>query len=170
MPVYVTDFYTECRYAIERLAKLYSILCGVKNVGLRLFSVYGPKEEYKKQYANIISQFLWSMRKDESPVIFGDGTQTRDFTHVSDVVSAFILAMEKDFEREVFNVGTGIAHNFNQIVEILNRILGKNIEPIYKPNPIKNYVYHTLADTTKAEKLLGFKAKVTLEEGIQALI
>jgi UDP-glucose 4-epimerase len=170
LPVYVTDFYTECRYAIERLAKLYNILYGVKNVGLRLLSVYGPKEEYKKQYANIISQFLWSMRKDESPVIFGDGTQTRDFTHISDVVSAFVLAMEKDFECEVFNVGTGIAHNFNQIVEILNRLLGTNIEPIYKPNPIKNYVYHTLADTTKSEKLLGFKAKVTLEEGIQALI
>ena len=170
MPVYVTDFYTEARYAIERLAKLYNILYGVKNVGLRFFSVYGPKEEYKKQYANIISQFLWAMRKDESPVIFGDGTQTRDFTHVSDVVEALILAWKKDFECEIFNVGTGTAYSFNQVVEFLNRLLGKNVKPVYKPNPIKNYVYHTLADTTKAEKILGFKAKVTLEEGLQTLI
>jgi len=170
MPVYVTDFYTECRYAIERLAKLYNILYGAKSVGLRFFSVYGPKEEFKKQYANIVSQFLWAMRKDEAPVIFGDGTQTRDFTHISDVVDALTLAWKKDLECEVFNVGTGVAYSFNQVVEILNRLLGKNIRPIHKPNPIKNYVYHTLADTTKAESILGFKAKIPLEEGLKTII
>jgi len=170
MPIYVTDYYTECRYAIERLAKLYNILHGVKSVGLRFFSIYGPKEKFKGKYANIISQFLWAMLRDEPPVIFGDGTQTRDFTHVYDVVDALLLAWKKDFECEIFNVGTGVAHSFNEIVEILNRILGKNIQPIYKPNPIKNYVYHTLADTTKAEKILGFKAKIPLEEGIRSLI
>ena len=170
MPIYVTDFYTECRYAIERLAKLYNSLFGVKSVGLRFFSIYGPKEEFKKQYANIVSQFLWAMKRDEPPVIFGDGTQTRDFTHVYDVVEALILAWKKDFECEIFNVGTGVAHSFNEIVEILNRLLGKNIKPIYKPNPIKNYVYHTLADTSKAEKMLGFKAKISLEEGLRMLL
>ena len=170
MPIYVTDYYTECRYAIERLAKLYNILHGVKSVGLRFFSIYGPKEKFKGKYANIISQFLWAMLKDEPPVIFGDGTQTRDFTHVYDVVDALLLAWKRDFECEIFNVGTGVAHSFNEIVEILNRILGKNIRPIYKPNPIKNYVYHTLADTTKAERQLGFKAKIPLEEGIRSLI
>jgi len=170
MPIYVTDFYTECRYAIERLAKLYNSLFGVKSVGLRFFSIYGPKEEFKKQYANIVSQFLWAMKRDESPVIFGDGTQTRDFTHVYDVVEALILAWKKDFECEIFNVGTGVAHSFNEVVEILNRLLGKNIKPIYKPNPIKNYVYHTLADTSKAEKMLGFKAKISLEEGLRMLL
>jgi len=170
MPIHVTDYYTECRYAIERLAKLYNILHGVKSVGLRFFSIYGPKERFKGKYANIISQFLWAMLRDEPPVIFGDGTQTRDFTHVHDVVDALLLAWKKDFECEIFNVGTGVAHSFNEIVEILNRILGKNIQPIYKPNPIKNYVYHTLADTTKAEKLLGFKARISLEEGIRSLI
>jgi len=170
MPVYVTDYYTECRYAIERLAKLYHSLFGVKSVGLRFFSVYGPKEEFKKQYANIVSQFLWAMRRDEQPVIFGDGTQTRDFTHVYDVVDALLLAWKKDFECEIFNVGTGVAHSFNEVVEILNKLLGKYIKPIYKPNPIKNYVYHTLADTTKAEKLLGFKAKISLEEGLRSIL
>lgn len=170
MPVYVTDFYTECRYAIERLAKLYNILFRVKNVGLRFFSVYGPKEKFKKQYANIVSQFLWAMQRDESPVIFGDGTQTRDFTHVYDVVDALLLAWKKDFECEIFNVGTGVAYNFNEVVDLLNKALGKNIKPIYKPNPIENYVYHTLADTTKAEKMLGFKAKISFEEGLRSLL
>jgi len=170
MPIYVTDYYTECRYAIERLAKLYNNLFGVKSVGLRFFSIYGPKEEFKKQYANIVSQFLWAMKRDEPPVIFGDGTQTRDFTHVYDVVEALILAWKRDFECEIFNVGTGVAHSFNEVVEIINKLLGKNIKPIYKPNPIKNYVYHTLADTTKAEKMLGFKAKISLEEGLRMLL
>jgi len=170
MPIYVTDFYTECRYAIERLAKLYNILYGVKSVGLRFFSIYGPKERYKGRYANIVSQFLWAMQKDEPPIIFGDGTQTRDFTHVYDVVDALILAWKKNFECEIFNVGTGVAHSFNEVVELINKILGKNIKPVYKPNPIKNYVYHTLADTTKAEKMLGFKAKISLEEGLVSLV
>jgi len=169
MPVYVTDFYTECRYAIERLAKLYNILYGVKSVGLRFFSIYGPRETYKGRYANIVSQFLWAMQKDESPIIFGDGTQTRDFTHVYDVVDALIRAWKKNFEWEIFNVGTGVAYSFNEVVELINKILEKKIKPIYKPNPIKNYVYHTLADTTKAEKMLGFKAKISLEEGLTSL-
>ncbi|MBS7625233.1 NAD-dependent epimerase/dehydratase family protein [Candidatus Bathyarchaeota archaeon] len=169
MPIYVTDYYTECRYAIERLAKLYNILYGVKSVGLRLFSVYGPKEQYKGEYANVVSQFLWKIMRNEPPIIFGDGTQTRDFIHVNDVVEAFKLAAEGDFDCEIFNVGTGVEHSFNDVVDIINRVLGKKIEPVYKPNPIKNYVYRTLADTAKAEKMLGFKAKITLEEGIRDL-
>ena len=169
MSIFVTDYYTECRYCIERLAKLYHDLYGVKSVGLRLFSVYGKKEEHKGVYANVISQFLWHMLRDEPPIIYGDGSQTRDFIHISDVVNAFILAMEKDFECEIFNVGTGIAHSFNDIIGIINKMLGKNIKPIYKPNPIKNYVYHTLADTRKSEKMLGFKAKISVREGINLL-
>ncbi|MEM3955591.1 MAG: NAD-dependent epimerase/dehydratase family protein [Candidatus Bathyarchaeia archaeon] len=170
MQIHVTDYYTECRYAIERIARLYNVLYGVKSVGLRLFSVYGPKEEFKGEYANIISQFLWLMGRNEPPIIYGDGTQTRDFIHVSDVVEAFMLSAERDFECEIFNVGTGVAHSFNDIVNMLNRLLGKTIKPIYKSNPIKNYVYHTLADTSKAERLLGFRARISLEDGIKSLI
>jgi len=170
MPIYVTDYYTECRYAIERLARLYSVLHGVRSVGLRFFSVYGPKEQYKGGYANVVSQFLWSLQKDEAPVIYGDGSQTRDFTHVSDVVDGLILAWKKEFGCEIFNVGTGKSYSFNQVVEIINRLLGKNVEPVYKPNPIRNYVQDTLADTNKAEEILGFKAKTALEEGLRALV
>jgi UDP-glucose 4-epimerase len=170
MPIHVTDYYTECRYAIERLAKLYYDLYNVKSIGLRLFSVYGPREEHKGKYANIISQFLWSIMKNERPVIYGDGNQTRDFIYVSDVVNAFILAMFSNIDYDVFNVGTGKDYSFNEVINLLNKYLGKNIKPIYKPNPIKNYVYHTLADTTKAEKILRFKAKISLEEGIKNII
>jgi UDP-glucose 4-epimerase len=170
MPIHVTDYYTECRYAIERLARLYYDLYNVKSIGLRLFSVYGPREEHKGKYANIVSQFLWAMLKDQSPIIYGDGSQTRDFIYVSDVVNAFILAMFSNIDCDIFNVGTGKNYSFNEVINLLNKYLGKDIKPIYKPNPIKNYVYHTLADTTKAEKILGFKAKISLEEGIRNII
>jgi len=170
MNIFVTDYYTECRLAIERLASLYNMLYGVKSVGLRFFSVYGPKEGYKGRYANILSQFLWSMLKDERPLVFGDGTQTRDFIYVTDVVESLILAMMKDFDREIFNVGSGVANSFNDIVDLLNEALSRSIQPIYKPNPIKNYVLHTLADTSRAECVLGFKAQIPLRKGIALLL
>ena len=167
------DFYTEARICCERLAKVYYDLYNVKTIGLRFFSVYGPKEEYKKNYANIITQFLVAMKKGVSPIIFGDGEQTRDFIYVKDVVSACILAQLKllynSAKHEIVNVGTGKSYSFNQVVEIINKILNKNITPVYIANPIKNYVQHTRADTTFAEKFLGFKAKYDLETGIREI-
>ena len=169
MEIKVTDYYTEARYAMERLAKLYNDLYGVHSVGLRYFSCYGPHESSKKTYANLITQFLWDMKKDQRPVIFGDGSQTRDFTYVDDVVEANIKALAYD-KFGIFNVGNGRSASLNDVVKILNEKLGKNIEPVYQENKIKNYVQHTLADTSKAEQELGFKAKTSLEQGIEKLI
>ncbi|MHA1239048.1 MAG: NAD-dependent epimerase/dehydratase family protein [Candidatus Odinarchaeia archaeon] len=170
MPIYVTDYYTECRYYVERLSQLYYDLYGVKSIILRFFSVYGPREEYKGRYANIITQFLWKMSKNEAPVIYGDGTQTRDFIYVEDVVNACVMAAESKLNWEIFNVGTGKETSFNEIISILNDKLNKNIKPKYVPNPIKNYVERTLADTAKIEHKLSFKPKYTLEQGIDKTI
>ena len=169
MRIIPSDFYTECRYAMERIAEVYNKLYGVKCVVLRLFSVYGPREKFKGTYANLVSQFLWAIKKGEQPIIFGDGTQTRDFIWVKDVVKAYLLAMEKDIDFDVFNVGTGKNYSLNEVVEIINKTLGKNVKPKYVENPIKNYVFHTLADISKAENVLKFKAKVSLKEGIEIL-
>jgi UDP-glucose 4-epimerase len=170
LPVYVTDYYTECRYSMERLAELYYRLQSVPAIGLRLFSVYGPNETYKQQYANCLTQFLWAMQRGESPVIFGDGSQTRDLTHVSDVVTAFCIAATSDIQHDIFNVGTGNAYSFNEIVSLLNHALGTEIKPTYIDNPIKNYVGRTQADTQKAEEQLGFTASINLPEGINDLL
>ncbi len=163
----VADYYTEARLAIERVAELYYRLYGIGYAGMRFFSVYGPHEEAKKQYANMVTQFLWGMRAGEAPVIFGDGSQTRDFTYVDDVVDALMLAAKK--ATGIFNVGTGKAYSFNYVVDLLNRKLEKDLKPEYRENPIKNYVMHTLADTTKISSL-GVKAKVSLEEGIERIL
>ena len=156
---------------MERVADVYNQLYGVEAVACRLFSVYGEFEEHKGKYANLVSQFIWSIMKNEPPVIFGDGTQTRDFIYVGDVVDGLIKAAEYKANRfEVFNLGYGKNYSLNQLVEMINRVLGKNIKPKYVENPIKNYVMHTLADITKAREKLGFQPEVSLEEGIKKCV
>ncbi len=168
--ILVKDFYTEARVFMERMAKLYHDLYGLPSIGFRFFAVYGPREEAKKGYANMITQFLWSILKGEPPRIFGDGTQTRDFTFVDDVTRILAEASQKDFEgAELFNIGTGHTYTFNDIVRIINEELGKNVAPVYVPNPIRNYVKTLLADTTKLHKHFA-PAEVDLREGVRRLI
>ena len=169
MDVMVTDYYTEARLGIERVAELYHQLYGIDLVGLRFFSVYGRNERAKGIYANIVSQFLWETQDGGIPVIYGDGEQTRDFTFVNDVVRACILAMEKDVSG-TFNVGTGVSGTFNDVVVALNGVPGTDIEPRYIENPVQNYVAHTLADTAKAKTALGFSSEYSLEEGIREIV
>ena len=169
MTIRVADYYTEARLAMERIAELYQLLYNIDSVGMRFFSVYGPKETAKKQYANMVTQFLWEMQDTKTPVIFGDGLQTRDFTFVRDVTRALQLAMKSDYHG-IVNVGTGKAYTFNQAVEVLNACMGLDIKPQYVPNPIKNYVQHTLSDTAKSEKVIGFKARYGLEDGVKELL
>jgi len=159
----VKDYYTEARLAMERMAELYYQLYGLDYAGLRFFSVYGPHEEAKGSYANMVTQFLWGMKMGRRPVIYGDGSQTRDFTFVKDVVEALMLVSEKG--TGIFNVGTGKAFSFTYVVELVNSRLGTDLKPIYQENPIKNYVMHTLADTGKMESL-GFRPRYLLEEGV----
>jgi UDP-glucose 4-epimerase len=166
----VTDFYTETRIAMERIAKLYSDLYDLKIIGLRYFSVYGPGEKAKGKYANLISQFLWDLLEDKQPMIYGDGSQTRDFIYVDDVVRANFLAFNSNIKFGIYNVGTGKSYSLNEVLQILNSTLNKKIKPIYVENKIKNYVLHTKADVTKAKKELGFSASVSIKEGIKKLI
>jgi UDP-glucose 4-epimerase len=169
MPILVKDYYTEARYAMERMAKLYSDLYGVNSIGLRYFSVYGPHERSKGKYANLITQFLWEMKAGRPPVILGDGKQTRDFVYVDDVVEANLLALSCK-KHDIFNIGTGKSVTITDMAALLAKKLGKDTKPKYEPNRIKNYVQHTLADTNKAASLLGFKARISLEEGIGRLV
>jgi len=170
MPVLPKDFYSEARYFMERMAQLYFDLWQVKSIGLRFSSVYGPCEESKKKLANMVSQIIWWMKDGQQPILYGNGKQTRDFVYVKDVVLALCLAMDLKVEQDIFNVGTGESHSFNEVVKIVNDFLGKDIKPKYLANSVQNYVDLHLADTTKAKNVLGFEAKYSLNQGIKEML
>jgi UDP-glucose 4-epimerase len=164
----VTDYYTEARIACERLSELYCNLFDMKVAAMRFFSVYGYNDIGKGRFANLVTQFMDSMLRGERPVIYGDGSQQRDFVFVTDVVDALIRASSvKKFG--IYNVGTGKNYSLNDAMDRLKKVTGKEIEAKFIEMPVKNYVMTTLADTSKAKKEIGFSAKVGLDEGIGLL-
>jgi len=142
-------------------------------IGFRFMSVYGPNEEAKGPFANVVTQFIWDVVRGKTPMIYGDGGQTRDFTSVRDVVQGITRAIKYDrsLGNEVFNIGTGEFASLKEIMTMINEEVsrngGKSIEPEYIPNPVKEgYVRSQQADTSKIESKLGFKPTVTLRDGI----
>ena len=164
MSIYPTDLYTEVRYSWERLAEVYASLSGVEVLLLRQFSVYGPHETFKGCYANLVTQLLWSAQGGETFRVYGDGSQTRDLIYVTDVVEAYILAMNAThIKYGMFNVGTGRSISVNEMAKAVGATVN------YVTNPIQNYIAHTLADTFRTETLLNFKAHISFEEGVELL-
>lgn len=159
------NLYAAAKIACEGLANSYSDY--IKFVGLRIFAGYGPGEEWKKDFASIVYLFIRDIMNDKSPIIYGDGNQTRDFVYITDVVNSIIKSAEIDYSG-IINVGTGISTSFNSVVNIINRILNKNIKPTYIPKE-KSYVEELKADTITMKKLLGIKP-ISIEEGIKKFI
>jgi UDP-glucose 4-epimerase len=168
-----TNLYTASKLSREAYARCYSYKGDIQTTGLRYFSVFGPHEKAKGKFANVVTQFLWKMMDDEQPVIWGDGTQERDFVYVKDVVEANIRAAEsrdEELDGQVINVGRGDPVTFNQVVEEINRRLGKSIEPEKIENPRDKYVHEHDADNTKAKKLLDWTPQYSFEEGLQETV
>lgn len=166
------NLYTATKMSRELYANVYSETTTLQFTGLRYFSVFGPHEKAKGKYANIVSQFIWKMLEGKSPVIFGDGTQTRDFTYVKDVARANILAAERKEKTngEYYNIGTGKETSFNEVIEKLQEVLEKEIDAENVENPIENYVARTRADIQKAEQELGFKPQYSFDEGVRKTV
>ncbi len=160
------NLYGICKLTTENIAKNYSNY--VPNVGLRIFAGYGPGEEHKGDYASVVTLFLESIIKGESPIIYGDGTQCRDFVYIDDVVDAIIASAEKNIRNEVINVGSGKRYAFNDVLNIINYKLDKDIMPHYIDKPV-NYLENTLADVEKMKKMLNIFPR-DLDEGIEKYI
>ena len=163
--------YEASKLARERYAEYFRNHYGLSVAGLRYFSVYqgyGGAEEHKGGYANVIAQFAADVANGMSPTLYGDGTQTRDFTHVSDAAEATALAAEAGLDG-VYNVGTGTAHSFNAVVEAVNAALGTAVAPEYVENPIPEsvYVHDTCADPSKLRSETGWEPSVGFEAGIE---
>jgi UDP-glucose 4-epimerase len=165
----VTDYYTEARYAVERLGELYWKLHGVGSTALRFFSVYGEREEGKGRYANTLTQFLWSVMQNRQPVLYGKGEQSRDLTYVKDIVEGLSIASKRSGDFDIFNLGTGSETSFNAMVDMICAKLGTRIEPKYVNADMASYVMRTKADTSKARAKLGFEARVPVEKGLDII-
>jgi UDP-glucose 4-epimerase len=167
------NYYSVTKRAQEDISRVFSAAEGMEIIAFRFMSVYGPHEEHKGQYANLVSQFMWAMEEGRSPVIYGDGMQTRDFTNVRDIIQAFTLALEseKRFGFTIFNVGTGESFSLIDLVNTLNTALGTAIQPAFIPNPIQSgYILTQQADLSKISRELGYAPTVTLADGIRELV
>lgn len=169
MPIEARTGYEASKLAREKYAEYYSNQYEMTLAGLRFFSVYqgyGGAEEHKGEYANTVSQFADDLAHGRAPELFGDGSQTRDFTHVDDVVRGIELAAEHRLDG-IYNLGTGESYDLNTVVELLNEELGTDIDPVYIETPFDNYVHDTLADSTKMTEATGWEPQINFEDGIE---
>jgi len=160
------NVYGFSKLMMDNLAKEY--YDKIRIVGLRYFNVYGPREYFKNKTASMVLQFGLQLLKGESAKLFVDSDKIkRDFIYVEDVIQANIKATATD-KNGVYNVGTGIARSFQDIVDILKKELGIKREDVYIPNPyIKQYQFFTQADIEETKKYLNYNPRFSLEEGIK---
>ena len=162
-------------YAVAKLVgeyycQVFPRVYGLETVSLRYFNVFGPRQDPSSPYSGVISKFVTTLLNGDRPMIFGDGEQSRDFTYVANVVDANIRAAESaDAVGEVINLGVNQRTTLNQLLSELQKIIGTNIAPQYEP-PRAGDIRHSLADISRAEKLLGFKPLIGLEEGLKATV
>jgi UDP-glucose 4-epimerase len=171
LSVSVHTGYEASKLARERYAEYFSTHYDLSMAGMRFFSVYqgyGGAEEHKGEYANVIAQFADDIAAGRRPELYGDGTQTRDFTHVEDIVRGLELAAEHELDG-VYNLGTGQSYDFNTVVELLNEELGTDVEPSYVENPIPEdvYVHDTCADASKMREATGWEPEITFRDGLE---
>jgi len=162
-------------YAVAKLVgeyycKVFSGVFGLQTISLRYFNVFGPHQDPTSQYAAAIPAFVTAILKDKPPTIYGDGEQSRDFTYVDNVVEANLLAARaKKTGGEVINIACGKAITVNEIIDMINEILGKNVKPIYTA-PRPGDVKHSLADISLAKELISFKPKISFRQGLERAI
>ncbi len=162
-------------YALSKLTneyycRIFSKFFGVETVCLRYFNVFGPKQALDDEYAVVIPKFIHCILNDQPPPIFGNGKQSRDFTYIDNVVQAnYLSAITPGIQHEVFNVANGRDNTVLNLVEVLNKIIGKKIKP--KLLPIrKGDVFKTQADISKIKKRLKFNPSVSFEEGLRKTV
>jgi len=170
MPVNPLSPYAVTKYASERYCQTYFWLYGLETVSLRYFNVFGPNQDPTSQYSSVIPKFIKAIMNNEQPIIYGDGLQSRDFTFVENNVQANMLAcLAPKAAGEVFNIACGQRFTLLDLVEEINKILGKNIEPVFvkdRPGDVK----HSLASIEKAKELLSFNPKVSFKEGLEKTV
>jgi UDP-glucose 4-epimerase len=154
----------------EHYCSVFYNVFGLETISLRYFNVFGPYQDPASQYAAAIPAFVMAILKDKPPAIYGDGEQSRDFTYVDNVVHANLLAARAEHTAgQAINIACGQAVTLNEIIAMINTSVGKNVKPVYTDRRVGD-VMHSLADIKLARKLIGFKPRVSFEQGLQKAI
>jgi UDP-glucose 4-epimerase len=162
-------------YALAKLAgeyycQIFTRIYGLETVALRYFNIFGPRQNPDSPYSGVLSKFVAAYQRGDTPVIFGDGQQSRDFTYVDNVVDATLKAcIAPQAAGKVINVGVGRSYTLNQTIALLNGIFGRQLRPKYEP-PRKGDVLHSLADISLARQALGYEPQVSFEEGLKRTV
>lgn len=157
------------KYAGERYAQLFHQLYGFETVALRYFNIFGPRQAFDSPYSGVIAKFCTCMLAGQAPVIFGDGSQARDFTFVDNAVAANLRAAEAPAEKaagKVFNVACGDSIDLLRLVKDINQLTGQQLQPRFEP-PRAGDVLHSLADISAARAALDYSVQVSWEEGMR---
>ena len=163
-------WYGASKVMLEGLLRSFNDMYGLPYVALRYFNVYGPRMDIHGKYTEVLIRWMERIAAGQPPLVLGDGNATMDFVYVEDVALSNILALRSDITDEVFNVARGEETSLNQLAVALLRVMRSNLRPEYGPERKVNPVARRLADVTKAERLLGFRAKVGLDEGLERLV
>ncbi|MBJ6727089.1 NAD-dependent epimerase/dehydratase family protein [Geomesophilobacter sediminis] len=163
-------YYGAAKIAGEGMARAFAEMYGINYVALRYFNVYGPRMDMHGKYTEVLVRWMDRIEQGEPPMIFGTGSQTMDLVNIADVTDANILAMQSGVTDEVFNIASGTETSLLELLNVLLRATGSNLKPAFLPERSVNPVPRRLADVEKAERVLGFKAKVELEEGLKQLV
>ena len=154
----------------EGMLRSFADMYDLRYVALRYFNVYGPRMDVHGAYTEVLIRWMERIAARQKPLILGDGTQTMDFVHVHDIARANVLAAKADVTDEVFNVASGTETSLRELAETLQRVMagppGLEFGPARKTNPVSR----RLASTEKAERMLGFKTQVSMEEGLRGLV
>jgi|SRR5947209_3437034 len=158
------------KIANEQMLRACYTTSGLPYVAFRYFNVYGPRMDVTGVYTEVLIRWMDAIENGTAPLIFGDGEQSMDFVFVEDVARANVMAMQSEVTDDVFNVGTGIQTSLNELCAALLNLTGSRLKPEYRPARAVANVTRRQASIEKAERLLGFKAGVSLEQGLQKLI
>ena len=170
-PLFPTSVYAVTKRDQEELCLSIGRTYRLATTALRYFNIYGPRQSLSNPYTGVAAIFSSRLRNGKPPILFEDGRQSRDFIHVSDIVAANLLAMERpEADYEVFNVGTGIASSILQIADALSGALGVSIAPEVVQRFRAGDIRHCYADISKIRQRLGFQPAKPLREGIADLV